>query len=111
MSIANNEYTKALELTKNTFGDNSVGFIGKDPTQTSTAKQLNTVIQLLIQVHTRLGVIEDELNKIKTARPSTSGGKDYSAELDNITNRLSELKVGGKTTEEKGKLKVLKKFW
>ncbi|AEC49880.1 virion associated protein [Banana streak UL virus] len=112
MSISNTDYTSALEKTKNIFGNTSVGFVGENPSQTSTAKQLNTLIQLVIQVHTKLGVIEDEVKRLKERLPTTgtsTGGKDYLADLDDITKRLSNLKVT-KEPVVQGTLKVLKKF-
>lgn len=107
MSISNSEYLTALQKTKNVFGDTSVGFIGENPNQTTTAKQLNTIIQLIIQLHTEIGVIKAEIATIKAKVNTQSTSSDYSADLDNITERLAELKIKPPT---RGTLKVLKKF-
>ncbi|AEC49878.1 virion associated protein [Banana streak UI virus] len=111
MSVSNTEYTEALKKTKTLFGDQSTGFVTENPSQTTTAKQLNTIIQLLIQVHTKLGVLEDQLSKVKAKvdSPPSSSGKDYLADLEDITKKLSELKVK-KAEPSKGTLKILKKF-
>ncbi|AEC49883.1 virion associated protein [Banana streak UM virus] len=103
MTSDNNEYRRPWQ-TKNIYGSDSEGFLSSAGTQASTTKQLNTIIQLLIQVHVRISALEEELEVIKT--------KGYSSDLEDIQEKLSNLRIGTSTSkqETKGTLKVLKKF-
>ena len=114
MSINDIAYRKALEKTKNIFGDQSEGFISQNPGATTTAKQLNTVLELLIQIHGKVTKLEEELGDLKQEvakkanSPSTSG---LDKQIEDLTQRISRIKPDSKPPTVRGKLKVVQDPW
>nr|AJW68050.1 ORF2 [Sugarcane bacilliform virus] len=111
MSINEPAYAQALAKTKTIFGDSSEGFISATPGATTAAKQLNTVIELLLQLHGKLKALEEKLQDLKedigkkADKPSTSG---LDKQFDDLAKKIEGLKTGSEPKKpiERGKLKV-----
>nr|AJW68047.1 ORF2 [Sugarcane bacilliform virus] len=112
MSISEPAYSAALVKTKTIFGDSGEGFVAANPGATTAAKQLNTVIELLLQLHGKVKALESTLQDLKediskkTDKPSTSG---LDKQFDDLTKKIEGLRSGSqpKASVERGKLKVV----
>lgn len=103
MSVSNEQYLNALKKTQNIFGTESQGFISEGASLTNICKQLNTIIQLQIQLDTRLNVLEQKIEKIKGLGPT-----DLDRSIEELSSQLSGLRTGDKPlSKEKGKLKAV----
>nr|AFM77098.1 DNA binding protein [Sugarcane bacilliform virus] len=112
MSISEPAYSAALAKTKNLFGDSGEGFVSASPGATTAAKQLNTVIELLLQLHGKITAIEKTLQDLKediskkADKPSTSG---LDKQFDDPAKKIEGLRSGSQPRQpvERGKLKVV----
>nr|AFO11491.1 DNA binding protein [Sugarcane bacilliform virus] len=111
MSISEPAYTAALAKTKTIFGESGEGFVSANPGVTTATKQLNTVIELLLQLHGKVKALESTLQELKedlskkVDKPSTSG---LEKQFDDLTKRIEGLKAAPKPQKvTRGSLKVV----
>ncbi|AEC49873.1 virion associated protein [Banana streak UA virus] len=99
MTSSNSQYQQALTNTKTTFGSDSVGFVTENPSQTSTAKQLNTTIQLLIQLHEALTQVKIQVKDIQDrvraiegrSGESSAGTPAIKSDIEAINQKLQKI--------------------
>nr|AFM77125.1 DNA binding protein [Sugarcane bacilliform virus] len=113
MSINEPVYAAALTKTKTIFGDQGEGFVTASPGATTAAKQLNTVIELLLTLYVRSRVwdgrvygLKEDIVK-KADKPSTSG---LDKQFDDLTKKMEGVRSGSQPKQPvvRGKLKVVK---
>nr|QBX57841.1 ORF2 [Sugarcane bacilliform virus] len=111
MSISEPAYSAALAKTKTIFGDQGEGFVTASPGATIAAKQLNTVIELLLTLHGKITALEGRLQDLKediakkADKPNTSG---LDKQFDDLTKKIEGLRSGSQPKQPvvRGKLKV-----
>lgn len=120
MSLANSKattlYKEALAATASGWDDAGVGFSEKTPVPGTTllSRQLNSILYSVIKVNSEVEAVKGEVQQIHTRvknlegklGQSSAGSPNFKAELENITNKLSKLKISEK--EVGGNLKVFR---
>nr|ASV59776.1 hypothetical protein [Canna yellow mottle virus]AVT44082.1 hypothetical protein [Canna yellow mottle virus] len=122
MSLANSRasaaYQEALAATTQDW-EAATGFTAKSDTPNISAisRQLNSVLFLLVRLDTKIASLDDKLlrlearvRNIEAAKaPAGTGAPNWKEELDKITGKLSDLRIGEpRPREVGGNLKVIR---
>lgn len=118
MSVANTRasvaYQEALAATKTLWEDSATGLIEKSDgaNNTNSARQGNTIVFLLIRIDAKLAELSEKVNqlevRLKNIEKAKQPTQDFKTNLEEITQKISNLKISDKPKEKGGNLKVLR---
>ena len=97
---------KKVEANSQGFAKTPVNLGSGDASRTSI-QQNNVIIQLLINLHSRVDIIEEELNTLKRGK-ATEAQAATAVDVDELASKLSQLELGRKKREGKGKFYAFK---